>query len=531
MTTPAPRADSRFVDMLRVWREREAELVAGKAIPSRRDREAGHSPFQASALLDFRQLVDIELDRDQLPDDLRAALVRCHAVPSASAIWAARALVPDDERWPGLGYLREDLLWHAALRVHRPAVAELLASTLQTHSRYNPVAWTQAVSLALGLVHAGTNESSDDELEAVDVEESRDSGLERLDRLASVLADVNAAMNALDREGDEEAVQSGMVGALAAMKATQENDLNSVEDMLLDIEEDRAEIVRETTLVVVDADTEQKQPGSRADVWKAYKPVIGKSLPLVSTAKVPAARTALHARYPHMHAEIDAILSTQAALQSVRLAVLLVSGPGMGKTTFAREMAELLGVPSMTYSCAGASDGAFGGTSAQWNSARPATPLQLVGRSRTANPLVVLDEVDKIGTSKHNGSLADTLLTFLEPASSKVFFDLALEQPADLSAVSYIATANSLDDVPAALRDRFRIVRIPEPGWQHLGVLTERIIDDLAKDRGLDRRWIEPLAQDEIEIVRKCWPGGSLRQLTTVVTRLVDGRDQLMGRA
>lgn len=80
-------------------------------------------------------------------------------------------------------------------------------------------------------------------------------------------------------------------------------------------------------------------------------------------------------------------------------------------------------------------------------------------------------------------------------------------------------------------RDRFKVVRIPSPGFEHIGVLSERIIEDLAKSRGLDRRWIEPLAQDEQDLVRKAWTGGSLRKLSRIVTMIVDGRESQMGRA
>ena len=59
--------------------------------------------------------------------------------------------------------------------------------------------------------------------------------------------------------------------------------------------------------------------------------------------------------------------------------------------------------------------------------------------------------------------------------------------------MSYIATANSLDPLPSPLRDRFRVVTFPKPGPEHLDALLAPVIADLAAERGLDSRWIEPL--------------------------------------
>jgi ATP-dependent Lon protease len=144
---------------------------------------------------------------------------------------------------------------------------------------------------------------------------------------------------------------------------------------------------------------------------------------------------------------------------------------------------------------------------------------------------VIWDEVEKIGTRTENGNAMHALLPMLEPDQARRFRDLALEVEVDLSMVSHFATANSMEGVPAPLRDRMRVLTMPEPGWQHLGTLTRQIVDRVAAERGLDSRWYPPLAEDELDLVRQAWPGGSLRQLTRIVTTIVDGRDQIMGRA
>jgi ATP-dependent Lon protease len=118
----------------------------------------------------------------------------------------------------------------------------------------------------------------------------------------------------------------------------------------------------------------------------------------------------------------------------------------------------------------------------------------------------------------------------LEVDQARRYRDLALEVEVDLSAVSHFATANSLDGVPPPLRDRMRVLTMPTPGWQHIGVLTRQIVDRLAKERGIDPRWFQPLAEDELDLIRASWPGGSIRQLSRIVTTIIDGRDQILGR-
>jgi ATP-dependent Lon protease len=170
------------------------------------------------------------------------------------------------------------------------------------------------------------------------------------------------------------------------------------------------------------------------------------------------------------------------------------------------------------------------GTSAQWASSRESVPLQLIKRVGLASVGVIWDEIEKTGTRRENGHAGDALLPMLEPDQAKRLRDLALEVEVDLSAVSHFATANSLEGVPKPLLDRMRIITMPDPTWQHLGTLTRQILDRLAAERGLDPRWHESLAEDELDLVRANWPGGSIRQLTTIVRAIADGRQHFLGR-
>jgi ATP-dependent Lon protease len=96
----------------------------------------------------------------------------------------------------------------------------------------------------------------------------------------------------------------------------------------------------------------------------------------------------------------------------------------------------------------------------------------------------------------------------------------------DLSHVSYVTTANSVDLLPSPLRDRFRIIEFPKPALEHLDALLRPVISDLAAERGIDRRWIEPLGTDERDFLAAHWRGGSVRRLRRIAEIVFRARDK-----
>jgi hypothetical protein len=303
----------------------------------------------------------------------------------------------------------------------------------------------------------------------------------------------------------------------------------AIEDAL----EDRAETTPTTKPGIVVVPTlDAGATSHKRDLIRNWVGIAGQPIPLVAAGDVVAQREALVSKWPHASEIIDIILGDLAGKDAVGFRpTCLVGAPGCGKTSLARAIAETVGVPVEIVPLGGVADSAIMGTSAQWQSARESVPLQLIRRSKVANPLLVWDEIEKASTTSHNGSALDALLPMLERRQSKHVRDPALEVECNLSAVNHFATANSLDGVPAPLRDRMRVLRMPDPSWQHIGSLAETIMWDLMQSRGLDARWLTPLAPDEIDVIKRAWPGGSLRQLVRIVETLVDGREQLWGRA
>jgi len=149
-----------------------------------------------------------------------------------------------------------------------------------------------------------------------------------------------------------------------------------------------------------------------------------------------------------------------------------------------------------------------------------------IARTLMGNPsLVLLDELEKAGTRSDYGRLWDCLLGFLEPETNRRYPDPALQTNLDLSQVSYVATANSLDPLPSPIRDRMRVVTFPEPSADDLDALLPAVIADLARERGLDQSWVPPLDGAEHAAVARHWRGGSVRHLRRIVETLLRERD------
>ena len=115
--------------------------------------------------------------------------------------------------------------------------------------------------------------------------------------------------------------------------------------------------------------------------------------------------------------------------------------------------------------------------------------------------MILIDEIDKASAAGgYNGSLFSSLLPFLERETSARHRDVSLDAELDLSWCCYFATANDDSKLPAHIKDRFRVIRIPAPTIKHLATLAYNVQTDMAHDAGDDPQWIEPLQDDELEV-------------------------------
>lgn len=248
---------------------------------------------------------------------------------------------------------------------------------------------------------------------------------------------------------------------------------------------------------------------------------------LDGSGSVDAVMEALRAKAPWMSDAIDVVEERLWTFKSTgrnwaSLAPMMLHGPsGSGKSHFARILADVLGVGFSSISLSGVSGSAeMRGTSVAWENARPSWPVRSMSIHGCPNPLLLVDDVDRMGRIRR-GDPVQVACSMLDHSADGSYPDAGLGLPCDISHASWLFTATSLQSVDRRLIDHLVVVKAGEIGLDHLDGLVSSVAADMASALGVAVDRLERPDSKEMDSLRMLH--GTDKSLRTLSTAISDG--------
>ncbi len=202
--------------------------------------------------------------------------------------------------------------------------------------------------------------------------------------------------------------------------------------------------------------------------------------------------------------------------------ICLVGPPGVGKTSLAFSIAESMNRKFVKISVGGISDEAeLIGHRRTYVGASPGRIISALKKAKSSNPVFLIDEIDKM-TKNYKGDPASVLLEILDPEQNKFFSDHYIEEEYDLSKVMFIATANYIEDIPEALKDRLEIVNLSSyTEYEKIDIALKYAIPKICKEHGVNPKGIEFKEDAIIKIIRNYTKEAGVRELERCIATIL----------